>query len=75
MMRTILAMTMILISLAVLAANAIGSPLTQNAARVAFVVLCCFGLATYTVREFFLLGASIVLGVLLWRASDDYSTL
>ncbi|MEP2533236.1 hypothetical protein [Shimia sp.] len=70
MTRTLLATTLIAVSIAVLAANTIGGALAQNAARILFVALCLIGVRTSTLREFLLLSAALILGGLLYQSSD-----
>lgn len=74
-MRTVLATTLVLVSIAVLAANTIGGPITQGAARFMFIALCLFGLQASTIREVLLLGAAIILGTIMWRVPESHAAL
>lgn len=74
-MRAILATTLILVSIAVLAANTLGDPYTQAAARVFFVALCLFGMRTSTIREVVLMGAALILGIIMWRMPQSHGAL
>lgn len=75
MMRAMLAIVLIAASVAVLAANTVGGPIADAAARVLFVVLCLLGLRTSTIRELLLLIAALALSILLWRTPEGRAVL
>ena len=75
MTRAALAIVLLAVSAAVLAANTIGGPLADAAARVLFVLLCLLGLRTSTIREVLLGVAALILAILLWRTQEGRAVL
>jgi hypothetical protein len=75
MTRAFLAITLLAVCLAVVAANTLGGPFLQTAARVIFVILCMVGLGINTARETLLLGVSLVLAALLYQSPEGIQAL
>jgi hypothetical protein len=75
MTRTVLAMILVAVSVAVLASNTVGGTIADTAARILFGVLCLCGLRTGTIRELLLLTFALILTALLLRTPDGRSIL
>lgn len=74
-MKTSLAVTLLALSICVLASNTIGGPIAQGAARLLFCLLCLLGLSARSIRETILLVIALALSLLASRTGDGWQAI
>jgi hypothetical protein len=74
-MKSILALTLIALSVSVLWANTVGGTVVDIALRILFCAMCLVGLTTRSIRETILFGVALVLVVFALREPDGWANI